>query len=372
VLRVVFDVRRLYYMTQFLPVCRVLQRHGVTCTFVSRARPGADRDVLMRAFGAAGLDITVYETHDEIHACHRAAAPDWIVFGQGYPDVKSLAPRTRTAMLYHGIGMKRDVYAPPLVNVDVRFTEGPHYTQRLRALFPKATLVEVGYAKIDPLFSPQLRRPRPEHLAARIDPAKPTVLFAPTHSPSCFGNMSDRWPWEFPEYNLIVKPHENSWASSQRDAHRRKMRIWADAPNVYVAAREEWDPIPFMEAADILVSDASSVMFEFAATGRPVVWCDFLDLPFWRRGPFRHRVRLDPSIAPYADVGAHAPRYRDLKRTIERELAEPDRHAVQRRRCTEALIGRADGRVSERIADYLMTHVGAPEAREARAGPGSR
>ena len=35
----------------------------------------------------------------------------------------------------------------------------------------------------------------------------------------------------------------------------------------------------------------SEVLFEFAATGKPVVWCDFLALPWYRRGLFGHRLR---------------------------------------------------------------------------------
>ena len=166
--------------------------------------------------------------------------------------------------------------------------------------------------------------------------------------------MADDWPREFADFNLIVKPHENSYVSSQRAPHRRKMDAWRSTPNVYVAAPHEYDPVPFMAASDLLISDASSVLFEFAATGRPVVRCDFLAIPLRQRWLLRHRLRLDPTIAPYADGAAPVARYRDLRATVERELAEPGRRAEQRARATRMLIGSTDGRVSERIAGHLL------------------
>lgn len=351
---VVFDVRRLYYMTQFHPVFLALQRRGVHARFVGHTRRGSRRETLERAFADLGLEIALYESQAEVHAHHRREEPDWIVLGQGYPDRRGLPPRTRTAMLYHGIGMKQDVYQPGLVHVDVRFIEGPHYTAALRARYPAADLVEVGYAKVDPLFWPQGPARRFDLAQAGLDPRKPTLLFAPTHSPSCFPNMADRWPQDFADFNLIVKPHENSYTSSQRLPHRRKMDAWRSAPNVYVAEPHEYDPIPFMAVSDLLISDASSVLFEFAATGRPVVQCDFLKLPLRQRGIFRRRLRMDPSIAPYAGAAAHAARYRDLRAVVEQELAEPDRRAAERERATRMLIGPTDGLVSERIANHLL------------------
>lgn len=62
----------------------------------------------------------------------------------------------------------------------------------------------------------------------------------------------------------------------------------------------------------------------------------------------------------FAGVAAHAERYRDLRRVVEEELADPDRLAGQRRRATRELIGPVDGRVSQRIADILLARAPVP------------
>ena len=279
------------------------------------------------------------------------------MFGSPYGYIDRLPPSTLTAQLYHGIGMKSDVYSPGLGSYDVRFVEGPHYARELRERFPGTELAEVGYAKVDPLFWPEHRRTSHFDVeAAGLDPRKPTVLYAPTHAPSSFPLMPDDLPRRFTDCNLVVKPHFLSFFGVKRKSHRRKMELWAKAPNCYVASADEYDPVPFMVASDLLVSEASSVLFEFAATGKPVVWCDFFQVHWGRRGPFRYRMRrrMDPTIDRYRGIGAHARRPRDVPGVVRDELETPERYAEPRRRATRELIGPTDGKVSERIVDYLV------------------
>jgi hypothetical protein len=303
----------------------------------------------------------LFGTREQGLAWYQREAPDWIVFGNSYGPLAELPARTRTALLYHGIGTKSDVYNPPLMSADVRFVEGPHYVRRLCELFPpgsgaRARVVAVGYAKVDPFFWPESERPRFDLAAAGLDPAKKTLLYAPTHMPSSFPRMPDDFPERFADFNLIVKPHMLSFFGTKRRSHRRKMELWARAPNVHVAGFDEYDPLPLMLAADLLISDESSVLFEFAALDRPIVWCDDVWVHWTRRGPLRYRLaaRMDASIDPYRDMAVHARRCADLRRLVEEELARPERHAERRAAAVRELIGPTDGRAGERIAAYLL------------------
>jgi hypothetical protein len=355
-MHVVFDTRELYFLTQYDPVRRALERRGVRCSFVAYHNRPTMLDAMRIAFERDGLDVTWCETKEDGLAHYRALRPDWVFFGNGYRFVGDLAPCTRTAMLYHGIGMKNGTYAPGPMGMDVRFVEGPARERRLRELYPDARLERVGHAKLDPLFGPPSGRPRADLAELGLDPRKPTLLYAPTHSPSSFPNVPDRWPSDFAGFNLIVKPHYLSFFGSARRGHRRKMAVWAEAPNCWVAPIERWDPLPYMAVADLLVSDVSAMVYEFAALGRPVVSCDFVKLHPLRRGPFRYRFlrRMSEDYLRYADVAAHARRYRDLAGVVERELEHPALRAEVRARVTAEVVGELDGRASERIADLLL------------------
>jgi hypothetical protein len=371
-MRIVFDTRELYFLTQFVPVARALRARGVECRFVAYHNRPDQLAAMRKAFERLELPVVWFETREQGLAWYQREAPDWIVFGNGYGHLAELPRATRTAMLYHGIGTKTDVYSPTLVEMDVRFVEGPHYLERLRALYPAAKLVPVGYAKIDPFTWPEEECPRLDLAALGLDPKKRTLLYAPTHMPSSFPKMADDFPAHFADFNLLVKPHALSFFGSKRRSHRRLMSLWARAPNVHVAGFDEYDPLPYMLAADLLISDESSVLFEFAALDRPIVWCDFLWIHWTRRGPLRYRLkrRLDASIDPYRGMAAHARRYRDLRGLVEAELAEPGRFRVERARTVAALIGPTDGKAGERIADYLVANA-APRGEPVLAASGS-
>jgi CDP-glycerol glycerophosphotransferase (TagB/SpsB family) len=187
--------------------------------------------------------------------------------------------------------------------------------------------------------------------------------------PSSFPKMDEQFPAHFADFNVLVKAHSLSFFGGKKKSHRRLMELWARSPNVHVASYDDFDPLPYMASADLLISDESSVLFEFAALERPLVWCDFLWVHWTRRGPLAYRLkrRLDGSIEPYRAMAAHAPRYRDLRRIVEEELAQPQRFDAARRAAVSALVGPTDGKVSERIADHLLAQAGRPRIRRALA-----
>ncbi|MEN8211698.1 MAG: CDP-glycerol glycerophosphotransferase family protein, partial [Thermodesulfobacteriota bacterium] len=75
----------------------------------------------------------------------------------------------------------------------------------------------------------------------------------------------------------------------------RRLNLWKQYDNVYAAEIDEYPILPFLQSANLLISDSSSTLFEFAALNKPVVWCDFMKLRLFYRGSFRFRYlkRMD-------------------------------------------------------------------------------
>ena len=111
-----------------------------------------------------------------------------------------------------------------------------------------------------------------------------------------------------------------------------------------------------MAASDVLISDASSTLFEFAALDKPVVWCDFYKLRLGYRGilSFRFKDRMDEDLYKYADVAVHASNYSDLKLCVQSQISNPEEKADIRAKYTNALVGTVDGNVSKRIVNYML------------------
>lgn len=354
--RVFFDVPYLYYLTQFTPVYQVLREKGVGCHFVLYQRSKQPTELVRRVVERLALPASIVASSEEAARIYAREAPDWVLFGHNFDHLGELPGPTRSAQIHHGIGMTGSIYEERLDDMDVRFLEGPDHVARIRATNPRAELVEAGYVKVDPVFWSPERRPSFDLASVGLDPARPTVMYAPTNFPSSLGAMPDAWPEHFSAFNLIVKPHQFSILNPRYKLHQRKMAGWSRYPNVFVAPPEIHDPLPLMLVSALLISDWSSVLFEFAAVDRPIVWCDFHHVPWAYRGPFRYRLerRINREMAQYAGIAVHARTYRELLPLVQSELAAPDRLKAERAACTEKLFGRTDGHAADRIVERLL------------------
>lgn len=345
--RIFFDVQQLYYLPQYLPVYEELTRRGAACRFILHRQEQIAAQlqalVVRQEWPLTLLDAA------EVAALYSAERPDWVIFGNHSPLQDTLPEGTRSALIYHGIGIKECYYEPRLAQLDVRFVEGPFRLRELQRRYPQATFVDVGFPKLDPLFR--------QGLGPRPNQKKPTLLYAPTFYPSSIEMMPPEWPALLSECEILIKPHFFSMSMDSYKKQRRILEGWAARyPNVVLAGLDDFSLVPYMERADLLISEASSALFEFAALDRPVVWLDFFKLRWTYRGPLRFRFdkRMDQTILAYADIAAHAAKPADLIRVIRQELFAPDRLSAVRRRYTAELIGPVDGESSRRIADYLL------------------
>lgn len=351
-----FDTLHLYYLTQFLPVFRELERQGIRAVFIFYRHDTTDT-IVAQVIENEKLPVAWVDSPDQAVTLYRKDRPAWVVFGNSFSLLDKLHPDTKTAQLYHGIGMKSDVYRPGLMEMNIRFTEGPHYTEALERLFPGRPLLEVGYAKLDPLFGPKQHRPVMDLSRIGLSPHQATLLYAPTFYPSSIEMMPDDLPDHFPDYNLIIKPHMFTYSKARYKKQRKKLEILAKYANCFVVDGFQFNLLPFMNSADLMISDASSALFEFAALDKPIIWCDFLKLRWTYRGFFRYRFkrRMDQSIAQYADIGMHAPSFEALKNFVLMQLQQPEQFQEKRRKYTARLIGVTDGHVSKRIVDFILS-----------------
>lgn len=352
-MRVYFDVQQLYYVPQYTPVQQALESRGCECVYIFY------RDSVLveqQQTVAAGLNCRVIWVEGQYQAkeVYLSDKPDWVVIGNYFDDLDSIHLNSKTALLSHGIGPKACYYTVSDSMPTVRFVEGPYRTQRLQELYPNSEFVDSGYAKLDPLLDGSNTIPSLESYG--LDPNKKTILYAPTFYPSSIECFAKGFPKEFTEYNIIVKPHYFSLANKKYKKQKKLLNLWSKSENVYLAGIDDVNILPFMGVSDVLISDASSTLFEFAALNKPVVWCDFYKLRLGYRGVFKFRFkeRMDQDLYKYADIALHAESYKDLKKCVDSQIADPEEKAVERIKYSEALAGKVDGKVSERIAQHIV------------------
>lgn len=216
-------------------------------------------------------------------------APDWKVRWKKWdafisPDAMQPARRARRAIqIFHGISFKGKMYTPRIRRFSDLFLVGDDMRRRFvtRGLFPEDApgLHNIGMPKLDAFFDGSLDRTRILGDLG-IDPARPVVLYAPTwrpesslysHGVEFMKRSAEREGW-----TLLIKLHDWVLDPATNPIDWAKAMPELEGPHVRFAPGR--DITPYMFAADLLVSDASSVANEFLLLDRPVVWIDVPDL----------------------------------------------------------------------------------------------
>jgi hypothetical protein len=174
----------------------------------------------------------------------------------------------------HGTGIKTILYRLLARAKDTRyliFVEGDYRKRRIEQFGVKGAseIFVVGYPKLDPVFQGNFNR---EEILARwnLDPSKKTVLYAPTYKPTSLGAIKERILSETTAYNLLIKLHHYSWRGRYAPHWHHKMyeKAVPKYPHARLVPPEEHNILPFIFAADTMISEASSTIFEFLALGK--------------------------------------------------------------------------------------------------------
>lgn len=183
----------------------------------------------------------------------------------------------------HGPCFKTLRYRNLLKQPNVRyvvFAEGAYRMEKLseHGLDKKSMPFDVGLPKLDPFFTGAYSR---ETIVRRhgLDPGKKIVLYAPTYKPTSLFMVAEKIHTLLDAYNVIVKLHPYSWSGkyAPHSQHHTYERLARKYPRLLLVSKEEHDIMPYLFAADCMISEASSVINEFLALGRCGIIFDLED-----------------------------------------------------------------------------------------------
>jgi hypothetical protein len=356
-MKVIFDVLHLYYLPQYLPVYQHLTQQGHEACFVFFEHTSIGQEKTYRSvIDDLALPHIWLENQDKAFDCYKDSDADWILFNNEFLQGEALSKVKKVALMEHGIGPKACYYDKSETPVTVRFVEGQHRLDRLQTRFPTGNFIDTGFAKLDPALNNQ--DPHISLSTMGLEENKKTILYAPTFYPSSLMKFEADFPAQFSDFNIILKPHSFSLCKKRYADQKNRLTQWQSHSNVYLASEKEFNLVPFMQIADIMLSDASSAIFEFAALQKPIVWCNFYHLRWSYRGIFAYRFkqRMDDDIEYFAKICQQADRYCDIRNAIESGSCEGDDFKAQKQQLVLQLAGKTDGKASERIVEYLLNN----------------
>jgi CDP-Glycerol:Poly(glycerophosphate) glycerophosphotransferase len=288
-----------------------------------------------------------------------------------------LRRRSRRIHLFHGVAGKYSLDCPvSIAPVVASFDEllFPNADRLMRyvdagLIDPRRTKASlVGYPKVDCLIDGSLDRAAIA-AATGLNPSAPTVLYAPTWSQ--YSALHTAGLDLLPKLaslglNVIVKLHDRSFDAS-RDLQgidwRSRLDTVARTPNIHVVRGA--DVSPYLFVSDLVVTDHSSVGFEFMLLDRPVVVIDCPEL-IEKASVNREKVALLRSAADVVIPGA------DIPRVVTQALARPKRLSAQRRVVAERLFYQPGGATARAVrCVYETLGIPAPEPTRQVAPPAS-
>jgi len=298
--QVLFEAASPMSFAIFKPVCeRLRQDPRVELWFTAHGRVWQPREI----YGPEGIQDNV------VPPAHARWMKVDLYVNADFWDMTWLHRRTRRVHLFHGVAGKYGLdapvdLAPTLATFDsLMFANADRRRRYIEAgLVPdddmKAALV--GYPKVDALVNGSFDRARIAD-ALGLDPRVPTVIYAPTWSPhSSLNGMGERIVDGLAARGLqvIVKLHDRSYDRRPRGSGgvdwAARLSVYDGHPLVRVA--RGGDSSPLLAASDVLVSDHSSIAFEYMLLDRPVVVIDRPEL-FRSAGINPDKVRLLRSAA---------------------------------------------------------------------------
>jgi hypothetical protein len=251
-----------------------------------------------------------------------------------------LLRETRRIQVFHGVGGKYGFDAP---TESMREWDRLFFVNRRRLTnFIKAGAIDadspairlIGYPKADCLVDGSIDRSAVLRDLG-LDPARPTVLYAPTWSPaSSLNTMGEDVVRGLLSLgtNLVVKLHDRSLDLREQysggvDWAARLRPLLEDGRAVLAGGH---DISPYLVAADVMITDHSSAGFEFLLRDRPIIRI--------HRPALLQLANVHPDYAGLlASVSDTVNNAREVCDAVLRAIADPARLSEQRHRVAEDL-----------------------------------
>ena len=366
--RILFEAASPLSVAVFRPVLEVLRRD-------------ARLELWFTTNDGAWEPATVFGDEEGTARVVSASKARWMKFdayiNTDFWNMTWLPRRARRIHLFHGVAGKYGLDSPTRIAPVVATFDRLMFPNRDRLMrYADAGLVDpdgpaaalIGYPKVDCLVDGSLDRTAIQRQLG-LDPSKPTVLYAPTWSPDSSLNTSGESIVASLARlggNVIVKLHDRSFDRSDRasggvDWRDRIERICREH-GAHLA--RDFDASRCLYVADALVTDHSSVGFEFMLLDRPVVVIDCPELI--------EKARVNPDKVALLRSAAEVVSADSVADGVRRGLADPLRFSARRRQIAADLFYRPGGATARAVqCVYSLLGLCQPDALPAEAPPAS-
>ncbi len=302
-------------------------------------------------------------------------AEAWVVDNHLYTVLPHVHPRGKKIFqLWHGVGLKRIALGDQRIRPRDRrkimgdtarytlfFTTSDFMAEHFARILaiPRERIAVTGYPRNDFLFQADAHHTLRAGLRSRLGDFRKLVLYAPTWDPR---REAVRTPWPFDDFDVgalnallerpgalfVVKLHWHMWHLLASLPSQGRVRRYDDVFG-------DQDVQRALAVADVLVTDVSSIAYDFILLDRPIVIAH-PDLDGYDRAHGLvegYRELLPGEVVETFDAFLHR---------LEQVLAGEDPDAERRRRVSTIFHRYVDGNSSRRCLDAMMQAMGKERA----------
>lgn len=358
-IKILFECHHLYYFPNFFPIIDELKKRGGYDIAVSIPFSMSlfERVTLRKA--AVERDIRFIEEKSEVDRVNRLRNEKFnAVFVGNVGKLNEIVQDDAIAvMVYHGIGLKQTYYRDTTDRIDIRAIESEERFQDLKAWGEK-NIHLTGFTKVDPLFNRSFSRSNILE-ALGLDPDRKTILYAPSFYPNAIDKILPELETLSAMFNIIIKLHQFSWHQARYRYHSTLAREVSRRSDAFkLLSKEDFDIIPFLASADLLLSDISSTIFEFLPLNRPILLNEFYTLRLKHR-VFRKRFyrKLDLARLGKIDFVRWISEPDHTGTLIMDGLEHPEELKEERNQARNRYLYGSDGQASARLVDILESRI---------------
>ena len=363
---ILFDSFHLYHLPQFEPLLELLSQDDRFVIYHSTSKEIQKKEYELCRKILADKPGQFISGEDEEERKKKIQELDLDVFICGWSryDIDQFVnENTLVAMAYHGIGIKPSYWLDNHHRLDIRFVEGSYRMDQLRQKGIKTDLALTGFMKLDYLFQKDKIDTTPLINKFNLDTTKKTILFAPTFYPSSFELLGLQLGEYTRDYNLLIKPHlwtmfMNRFAGINHKNQRNLFyKLEDNFDHVHLIPPEMYNITPFYKISDLLITEASSTIYEMLALDKPILVNRFYKLKLshrlFKKRLYRARLNeeMEKQISEFC-FEAHTPN--ELPSAINESLTNIKSKITAMRIYKKKMFYRLDGEASFRVRDKIL------------------
>lgn len=363
---ILFDSFHLYHLPQFEPLIELLAHDDRFMIYHSTSReiPKKEYELCSSILNDKPGEFISGDNEEERKKKIRDLDLDVFICGWSRYDIDQFVNEdTIVGMAYHGIGIKPSYWRDNHTRLDIRFVEGPYRMDQLREKGIETDLALTGFMKLDHLF--QENKIDGDSLIHKfnLDTSKKTILFAPTFYPSSFELIAAKLGDYTSDHNLLIKPHlwttfMNKFAGINHKKQRGLFNRIADSfDHVHLIPPEMYNITPFYKISDLLITEASSTIYEMLAMDKPVLVNRFYKLKLSHR-LFKNRLyraRLNEQMEKeISEFCFEANKPNELPHVIDEALNKVESKMPAMEEHKRKMLFQLDGKASLRVRDEIL------------------